>query len=417
MERNYILFDTPARDLLFPFTHTRPVAACRVGILTIREKWDRCLNTGTSYLTVPYLQEKYPLQQIDEKTVNVLINGHILPSEALIHAIHSLETGQELYQDNQILARVVTGDELGCIQLAFKTNKLGISSNKVLFTGLPKEEGLDLIETRVSFKGQVQGIYLPWDITLLNDQALRNDFVLLTKNRTSAPIPDNNQVSGREHVFLEPGAVVSHSILNATTGPIYIGRNAEIMEGCLIRGAFAMGEGATLKMGTKIYGATTLGPGCVGGGELKNVVMFGYSNKGHDGYLGDAVLGEWCNLGGNTTCSNLKNNGSVVNVWLEARKEAWPAGRKCGLLMGDYSRCGIGTMFNTGTVAGVSCNIFGGDFPPKFIPSFSWGGLKQEPYRIGEALRDAATWMQFKGQKLGEIEERLLKAVYELVNN
>jgi UDP-N-acetylglucosamine diphosphorylase/glucosamine-1-phosphate N-acetyltransferase len=228
-------------------------------------------------------------------------------------------------------------------------------------------------------------------------------------------LPENNQVSGREHIFLEPGAVVNHSILNASTGPIYIGRNAEVMEGCLIRGPFALGEAGVLKMGAKIYGATSLGPGCVGGGEIKNVVMFGYSNKGHEGYLGDAVLGEWCNLGGNTTCSNLKNNGSIVKVWLEARNEAFPAGRKCGLIMGDYSRCGIGTMFNTGTVVGVSSNIFGGDFQPKFVPSFAWG--VQGKYRLAEALKDAGVWMQFKGQTLGEAEERLLTAVYQSTGN
>lgn len=392
MERNYILFDTPARDLLFPFTHTRPVAACRVGILTIREKWEHYLDTEVSYLTVPYLQEKYPLVQVDEK-VNVLINGHVLPSEALIHAIHSLEAGQELLQDDKVLARVVMNEDLEV-------------------SGMQQWVAISADETkRIYFQGTVHDIRVPWDITSLSDRAIRDDFEVLTRGRISAPIPGNNQVSGTQ-IFIEPGAVVSHSILNATTGPIYIGRNAEVMEGCLIRGPFSLGEGGVLKMGTKIYGATSLGPGCMGGGEIKNVTMFGYSNKGHDGYLGDAVLGEWCNLGGSTTSSNLKNNGSIINVWMEARKETWPAGRKCGLLMGDYSRSGIGTLFNTGTVAGVSCNIFGGDIPPKFIPSFSWG---REPYRLKEALKDAAVWMQFKGQSLGDVEERLLTAVYQSI--
>jgi UDP-N-acetylglucosamine diphosphorylase/glucosamine-1-phosphate N-acetyltransferase len=383
MERNYILFDTPARDLLFPFTYTRPVAACRVGILTIHEKWERRLNTSTGFLTVPYLQEKFPLPPINDTAIYVLINGHVLPSEALIAAVHSLQLHQALVQDDKVLAKVVSGKDL-------------------------HKETFDSI----SFEGKIQSINLPWDITLLNDSALRDDFALLTKGRTSAPIPDNNQVSGRESIFLEPGAIVNHSILNATTGPVYISNKAEIMEGCLIRGGLAMGEGAVLKMGTKVYGATVLGPGCVGGGEIKNVMMFGYSNKGHDGYLGDAVLGEWCNLGGNATCSNLKNNGSTVKVWIEARNEAWPAGKKCGLMMGDYSRCGIGTMFNTGTIAGVSCNIFGGDLPSKFIPSFSWGN---DTYRLEEAIRDAGTWMQFKGAQLSKVDEQILKTVYESV--
>ena len=386
MERNYILFDTPARDLLFPFTHTRPVAACRVGILTIHEKWEYYLHTEVSYLTVPHLQEKYPLQLGD---VNVLINGHVLPSADLVKAIEALSEGEELFKDDKVLAKVVAGKDV----------KLSADDN---YGGSKK---------KIYYQHHVYDVQVPWDITSFNDHAMRDDYQILTKDRVSQPLTSDNQVSGTE-IFIEEGAVVSHSILNATKGPIYIGRNAEVMEGCLIRGPFALGEGGVLKMGTKIYGATSLGPGCLGGGEIKNVVMFGYSNKGHDGYLGDAVLGEWCNLGGNTTASNMKNNGSVVNVWMEARKEAWPAGRKCGLLMGDYSRSGIGTLFNTGTVAGVSCNIFGSDMPPKFIPSFSWGG---EPYRLKEVLRDAAVWMQFKGQSLGETEERLLTAVYESI--
>lgn len=373
MERNYILFDTPARDLLFPFTHTRPVAACRVGILTIREKWEHCLHTELSYETVPYLQEKYPLRLGD---VNVRINGHVLPSVDLVTAIVELQEGQELCKGALVLARVG-----------------------------------DVATERIDFNAAVQAVNVPWDLTSLNDAALRADFELLTKDRVSQPVPADNQVSGTD-IFIEEGAVVSHSILNASKGPIYIGRNAEVMEGCLIRGPFSLGSGAVLKMGTKIYGATSLGPGCLGGGEIKNVIMFGYSNKGHDGYLGDAVLGEWCNLGGNTTASNLKNNGGIVKVWMEARKEAWPAGNKCGLLMGDYSRSGIGTLFNTGTVVGVSCNIFGTEMPAKFIPSFSWGN---ESYRLKEVLRDAAVWMQFKGQPLREEEERLLTAVYESI--
>ena len=210
--------------------------------------------------------------------------------------------------------------------------------------------------------------------------------------------------------------MVEHCVLNAATGPIYIGKDAHLMEGCLVRGPLAMGEGAVLKMGTKVYGATTLGPGCTGGGEIKNVMMFGYSNKGHDGYLGDAVIGEWCNLGANTTCSNLKNNAGEVKVWMEARKEAWPAGRKCGALIGDYSRCGINTMLNTGTVIGVSCNVFGSGFPPKFMPSFTWGGGEGTTvYRLQEATRDAVAWMGFKGRQITEAERKILGAVYETV--
>jgi UDP-N-acetylglucosamine diphosphorylase/glucosamine-1-phosphate N-acetyltransferase len=383
MERNYILFDTPARELLYPFTHTRPVAACRTGVLTIREKWEHWLGVKASYLTVPHLQAKYPLQK-EETLPAVLIPGNLLPDEALVHAINALQPGQGLYKGNELLAKVVEGTDL---------NAAPVERKEYL--------GIQTVVNR------------PWDFFLLNDQALRSDYALLTKGRTSAPVSDTNRVIAPENIFLEEGAVVEHSILNGSTGPIYIGRHAEIMEGCMVRGALAMGEKAVLKMGTRVYGATTLGPGSVGGGEIKNVVMFGYSNKGHDGYLGDAVIGEWCNLGANATCSNLKNNGSIVRVWVEAAGRAEPAGRKCGLIMGDYSRCGIGTMLNTGTVIGVCCNIFGGDFPPKFVPSFSWGGAaKLEPYRMEQALRDVDTWMQFKGHPMSTEEHQILEALY-----
>ncbi|PSL48136.1 UDP-N-acetylglucosamine diphosphorylase/glucosamine-1-phosphate N-acetyltransferase [Chitinophaga niastensis] len=389
MERNYILFDSPVRDLLYPFTHTRPIAACRVGILTIQEKWEHWLGTGVSHFTVPHLQDKFPLHRADGNTINILLNGHILPDAGLIAAIAALQPDEELYKDNHLLAKTFVGQEVHLLAPADRKN----------------------------YPGEVVGIFMPWDIFALNDKAIRADFTLLTEGKTSAPISSTNQLINATDIFLEPGATVECSILNATTGPIYIGKNAQIMEGCLIRGAFAMGEGAVLKMGTKIYGATTLGPFCTGGGEIKNSVLFGYSNKGHDGYLGDAVVGEWCNLGANTSCSNLKNNVSQVKVWVEAKGEAVPAGLKCGVLMGDHSRCGINTMLNTGTVIGVSCNVFGGHFPAKFNPSFSWGGEDTErTYRLPEALRDAGSWMALKGRELQEADRNILEAVYELVN-
>jgi UDP-N-acetylglucosamine diphosphorylase/glucosamine-1-phosphate N-acetyltransferase len=417
MERNYILFDTPARELLYPFTHTRPVAACRVGILTIREKWEHWLNTSVSYLTVPHLQEKYPLCQ-KETWENVFIDGSVLPAADLVEAIKALKAGQHLYKDHQLIAYILEkNDSQREIYVSGEAAAKQRPSSEQATNKKKVGEDEKKVE-KLHFDGPVAFITMPWDIFLLNDQAIRDDFDLLTQHRTSAAIPDSNQVIAPENIFIEEGAVVACSILNASTGPIYIGKQAVIMEGCLVRGPLALGEKAVLKMGTKVYGATTLGPGSVGGGEMKNVVMFGYSNKGHDGYLGDAVLGEWCNLGANTTCSNLKNNGSLVKVWVEASKEGQVAGRKCGLLMGDYSRCGVGTMLNTGTVIGVSCNIFGGDFPPKFVPSFSWGGaVKLEDYRLEEALRDAATWMEFKGQHLSPVEERLLQSVFTSVNN
>lgn len=386
MERNYILFDTPVRELLYPFTHTRPIAACRVGILTIQEKWEHWLGTGTSHFTVPHLQDKFPLLYKDNQTVNILLSGHILPDAGLVAAILELQPEEELYKDNQLLAKVVQGDGASLLAPGARKN----------------------------YPGEVMGIYKPWDIFALNDKAIRADYQLLTAGRKSVILSHTNQQINHTDIFVEPGAKVEYSILNAATGPIYIGKDAEVMEGCMIRGPFAMGEGAVLKMGSKIYGATTLGPYCTGGGEIKNSVMFGYSNKGHDGYLGDAVIGEWCNLGANTSGSNLKNNVSEVKVWMETQGEAVSAGIKCGLLMGDYSRCGINTMLNTGTVIGVSCNVFGGHFPPKFVGSFSWGD--QGAYRLAEVLKDAGNWMALKGKELTEKDKQVLEALYAQIN-
>ncbi|WP_212005814.1 putative sugar nucleotidyl transferase [Chitinophaga sp. HK235] len=389
MERNYILFDTPVRDLLYPFTYTRPIAACRVGILTIQEKWAYWLGTGVSHFTVPHLQEKFPLNRASEAGINVLLNGHILPDEELVAAVAALKPDQELYKDNHLIAKASQGSEVHLLASADRKN----------------------------YNGPVKGIFKPWDIFMLNDQAIREDFALLTRGRTSAPLPEGNQVVAPENIFLEPGASVNCSILNASTGPIYIGRNALVMEGCAMRGPVALGEGAVLKMGAKVYGATTLGPYCIGGGEIKNSVFFGYSNKSHDGYVGDAVIGEWCNLGANTSCSNVKNNAAPVKIWMEALQSTATAGQKCGVLMGDYSRCGINTMLNTGTVVGVSCNIFGAGFPPVFLPSFSWGHqVGMAAYRLPEALRDAAAWMAFKGRQLEDTDRKILEAVFNETN-
>ncbi|PUZ21752.1 glucose-1-phosphate thymidylyltransferase [Chitinophaga parva] len=381
MNRNYILFDTPDRDLLYPFTLTRPVAACRTGILTIQEKWAHWLQAPCSFYTVHWLQEKYPLPAMEADSLQVLINGHLLPDAALVAAVQALEDGHELYKDNRLVAKAVKG--------------------KDFFTHGHK---------RLNHAPAILQVKTPWDLFQFNDKALRADFALLTAGRTSAPLPASNQVMGAGQVFLEPGAKVECCLLNATEGPVYLGKNALVMEGSLIRGPFAMGEGAVLKMGTRVYGATTLGPYSTGGGEIKNSVIFGYSNKAHDGYLGDAVIGEWCNLGANTSNSNLKNNAGTVKVWMEARKEAWPAGRKCGVLMGDYSRAAINTSFNTGAVVGVSCNVFGAGLTEKFISSFAWGAGQ---YVLDTAFRDIGNWMELKGKKLEEADKNILRTIFE----
>lgn len=386
MNPHYILFDTPERDQLFPFTHTRPVAACRIGLLSIREKWEKWLGISPiSYFTLDYLQEKFPLIKAPKNAITILLNGHLLPSAAIVAAVTGLEPGQEIYKNGRLLAKAVSGDD-------FFVPTAG----------------------RIDFEGDIIRIDQPWHIAQYNDAAIRDDFALLTKRRKSASISPTNRVENPKQIFLEPGAKVEHSVLNASTGPIYIGKNAEVMEGCLIRGPFGMGEHAVLKMGARIYGATSIGRRCVAGGEIKNSVFFDHSNKGHDGYLGDAVIGEWCNLGANTSCSNLKNNAREVRVWMEAKQEAWSAGTKCGVIMGDYSRCGINTMFNTGTVVGVSCNVFGGNFPPKYLPSFSWGGAGlTDRYRLTEALRDADSWMQLKGASLSEQDQQILTRIFQ----
>jgi len=255
----------------------------------------------------------------------------------------------------------------------------------------------------------IKFILQPWNIFQLNAWALQKDFELITAGRKSEPISTTNKTISPTNIFLEEGAIVEHSIINASAGPVYIGKNAEIMEGCMVRGPFALCENATLKMGSKIYGATTIGPNCTAGGEIKNSVLFANSNKGHDGYLGDSVIGEWCNLGAGTTNSNLKNNAGNVTVWSNKTKSYLPAGLKCGLLMGDYSRAAINTSFNTGTVVGVCCNIFGEGFPPKLVTDFSWG---KEKYIFEKALQDIDNWKQLKGSNISSAEKEILKELY-----
>jgi len=248
-----------------------------------------------------------------------------------------------------------------------------------------------------------------WEIFQNNDAAIRSDFQLLTANRQSQAISATNKLVNPENIFLEEGAKVEHCFINASAGPVYIGKNAELMEGCMIRGPFAIGEGALLKMGTKVYGATTIGPWCIAGGEIKNSIMMGYSNKAHDGYLGDSVLGEWCNLGAGTSNSNIKNTASMVKAWSQKHKDFIPVGLKCGLIMGDYSRSAINTSFNTGTVAGVCCNIFDKGFPPKHIKDFSWG---KEKYILEKALEDIDNWKKLKGKQITEAEINILNSIY-----
>ena len=382
---NYILFDGPSRNALLPFTFTRPVADIRIGILTIREKWEKYLGSTTTTLTEEYLSEKFPMVELEE---NVMINASYLPNPVLVELISNLERNQAVFK----------GDEV----IAFYTQE---SQEEVDF------DTYEIIE----FDGDYLKLEHTWDIFAKNDAALREDFELLTEDRISQPIPKSVNVISPSSIFIEEGAKLEFVTLNASTGPIYIGKNSEIMEGSVIRGPFALCEEAQVKLATKVYGATTVGPHCRIGGEVNNSVLFGYSNKGHDGFLGNSVLGEWCNIGADSNNSNLKNNYEEVKLWsYETENFAKTGLQFCGLMMGDHSKCGINTMFNTGTVVGVSANIFGSGFPRNFVPSFSWGGASGfVTYLTKKAFEVAKIVMDRRHVEFTEQDKAILEYVFE----
>ena len=338
------LDDSQCREQLFPFTHTRHVADIRIGILTIREKWEKL--TGKSIFT----------SKEDKDDTSLVISANIIPTPDNYQAI--------LGNRNDI----TTGESIDIKILGY-----------------------------------------PWHIFQYNDWALRQDFELLTKNKISRPLSKTNQCINEADIFIGEDAVVEHCIINASAGPVYIDKHVNIMEGNMIRGPFAICEGAVLKMGSKVYGATTIGPYCTAGGEIKNSVMFGYSNKAHDGYLGDSVIGEWCNLGAGSSNSNIKNTAGEVRYKTHDKMDAIVAGNKAGLLMGDYSRAAINTSFNTGSVVGVCCNIFDRNFPAKYVANFSWGN---ERYDLEKAIKDIDNWKKMKGKTITETEKKLLHQLY-----
>lgn len=382
---NYILFDGPSRNNLLPFTFTRPVADIRIGILTIREKWESYLGFTTTTLTEDYLSDKFPMVEMEQ---NIMINASYLPNYELIAQIRDLSDNQAIFKDEDVIA--------------FFTNDT--------------QEDIDFEEYEaIEFNGEILKIENTWDIFSKNRQALLDDFELITKNRKSQPIPTSNNIIDPENVFIEEGAKLKFVTLNASSGPIYIGKNTEIMEGSIIRGPFAICEGSVVKLGAKIYGPTTIGPFCKIGGEVNNSVLFGYSNKGHEGFLGNSVLGEWCNLGADTNISNLKNNYAEVRLWDYNTEGFAKTGLQfCGLMMGDHSKCGINTMFNTGTVVGVSANIFGSGFPRNFVPSFSWGGHHGfTTYLTKKAFEVANVVMDRRNQNFTKKDEAILEHVFE----
>ncbi len=382
---NIIFFDDENRDHLLPLTFTRPSAKLRCGILSLEEKWlKRLAADACSYLTQDYLQQKFPLLEQED---DLYLNPAVCANDQLVEAVMALEDHQSLMHGDILIA---TRD-----------------SNHFKDESEVDTEVLD-------FEGDLNYIGRPYDLFRLNGAELQADFKMITAGRQSQSLSDTNTLIGDE-IFIEEGAQVEGAILNTKSGPIYIGKEAEVMEGSVVRGPFALCEHSVLKLSAKIYGPTTIGPHSKVGGEVNNSVIIGYSNKGHDGFLGNSVLGEWCNIGADSNNSNLKNNYDEVKIWDYPKGGFAKTGLQfCGLIMGDHSKCGINTMFNTGTVVGVSANIFGAGFPRNFIPSFSWGGAAGfSEYKFDKAMRTAELVMQRRGIELDEIERDILQVVFD----
>ena len=387
-QMNYVLFDDHSWTDLLPLTFTRPISKIRCGILTMQEKWEKYLAAACSNLTQAYLEESYPIVIAAD---NLLINASVFPDKKIVSAILTLQPDETLIKENIIIAKRLDQKNLSKIE------------NTAIPISFPKE-----------FSGDVIKLSHTWDIFRLNDYALRADFDLVTAGRKSQHIYAPNQLMGFENIFIEEGAKIHFVHLNTTNGPIYIGKNSEIMEGSLIRGPFAICEESVVKMGAKIYGPTTIGPGSKVGGELNNVVIFGNSNKAHDGFLGNAVIGEWCNFGADSNNSNLKNNYSPVKLWSYRSEHFIDTGLQfCGLIMGDYSKCAINMMFNTGTVVGISSNLFGAGFPRNFIPSFSWGGPQGFTlFTLSKAVEAIDRMKERRGIHIDEKEKKMLEYVF-----
>ena len=382
---NILLFDGPERNHLLPFTYLRPVAKLRIGIDCIQDKWEAILGNACSVYTQGYLQAKYPPLFSDS---NTFINASFIPNTTLAEAIISLKMGQRLVKEDTVIA--------------YKTDE--------------QRRPADLdVYTKIVFEGDLIHLKGVADLFLHNAAVLTQDFERVTLERKSAPISSTNRVIASENIFIEEGAKVECAILNASNGPIYIGKNAEVMEGSMLRGSIALCENATVKMGAKIYGGTTIGPFGKVGGELNNVLLFGYSNKGHDGFLGNAVIGEWCNIGAATDASNLKNNYGKLRLWnYEQERFTKTDLQFCGLMMGDFSRCSIHSTFNTATVVGICANLFGSGFPRTFLPSFSYGGAQGlKTYTFNKAVEANAAMMERREQALTDLDTAILAEVFE----
>ncbi|WP_288879030.1 GlmU family protein [Pedobacter panaciterrae] len=378
------LFDDSAWKSLRPLSFTRPVADLRIGILTIAQKWEKYLNAESGFLTIAYLAVKYPSLSGAE----LFINGSICPDEGLLNAISNLKHGECLKKQDVVIA--------------YKINTADFDAHT-----------LDKLQT-IAYSDNFIRIAVPEDIFKYNDTELRKDFALLTKGRTSAKLSSTNTFIG-DNIFVEEGAEAECSSFNSLNGPIYLGKNAQVWEGCHIRGSFALCNDSQIKMGAKIYGQTTIGPYSRVGGEINNAVIWGYSSKGHEGYLGNAVMGQWCNIGADSNNSNLKNNYAEVRLWDYEKESFRETGLQfCGLIMADHAKCGINTMFNTGTVAGVSANIFGPGFPRNFIPDFAWGGAQGfDVYSLNKMFETATKVYERRNLEFNKIEQDILTQVFE----
>ena len=375
---------------LFPFTLTRQIQDIRIGILTIREKWERWMQMESfdkKEDDYKDLDRSIEIGEMDEKDLIYLVHGNILPTGKLVKKIKKLKTGEFIsVAEKESLIYCISKKEV-------------IGSNKFK------------VKNSIEVTDEFREINFPWEIFQLNKWAIEQDFQLLTEGRKSQKISTTNKITNAANIFIEKGSQIEHCFLNASDGPIYIGKDAAVMEGSMLRGPVAICEGAVVKMGSKIYGATTIGPNCIAGGEIKNSVFFSNSNKAHDGYIGDSVIGEWCNMGAGTSNSNIKNNASGVMLWTP--HGAVNVGLKCGVIMGDYSRTAINTAINTGTVVGVCCNVIGNGLTPKYIPSFSWGSDGVERYQFDKAVADIQNWKQLKQQTVSKNEKDVLKYVFD----
>jgi UDP-N-acetylglucosamine diphosphorylase/glucosamine-1-phosphate N-acetyltransferase len=384
---NYILFDDQkVRENLLPLTFTRPVADIRFGISTMREKWERIIKQPTSTLTEKYLCKKFPLVKGED---NILINSSVCPGKELLAKVQGLLPDQALINDDKIIAM-----------------RLSLANLDAMETNDTQELALE-----------IDGLCIEhvWDLFAKLETTIPHDFKMITKGRTSQPISKTNHVIGTHPIFIEEGAVVEFAYLNTTNGPIYIGKDAEVMEAAVIRGPFALGEHSTVRAGAKIYGPTSIGPHSKVGGEISNSLVMGYSNKAHDGFLGNSVIGEWCNLGAGTNTSNLKNTYDSVRIWSYKQETFVDTELQfCGLIMGDHSKSSINSMFNTGTVVGVSVNLFGTGFPRQFVSSFNWGGFNGlRKYNLKKAFEVAEKVYARRDKKFDQIEKDILFHIYE----